>query len=201
MQPKLVEVPEALPEKIYSTERVGISRATHDAHLGLWKGYANKTNEIRTKLAELDVDPAKANQIFSDIRALKVNYAFAYGGYMNHQVYFNSIGGAGGEPTGDIEALIKEAYGSFGRWADDWKATGMGARGWAFLAYDHIEQRVHTYIGDSQDTFPAWNHTLLLGMDVYEHAYFLDFQAARMKYINAYMEVIDWDAVSARLPR
>jgi Fe-Mn family superoxide dismutase len=201
MQPKLVQVPEALPVKIYTTERVGISKATHDAHLGLWKGYANKTNEIRQRLADLDADPTKANQIFSEMRALKTNYAFAYGGYINHTVYFNSIGGEGGEANGDIEALIKESYGSFGRWADDWKATGMAARGWAFLAYDHTEQRVQTYIGDSQDTFPAWNHTLLLGLDVYEHAYYLDFQAARPKYISAYMEVIDWDAVNGRIPR
>jgi Fe-Mn family superoxide dismutase len=75
----------------------------------------------------------------------------------------------------------------------------MAGRGWVFLGYDHAEERVHTYIGDAQDTFPAWDHTLLLAMDVYEHAYYLDFQTARMKHIEAYMQVIDWDAVNARL--
>jgi superoxide dismutase, Fe-Mn family len=201
MEIKLLALPEAHAEKVYSTERVGISRATHDAHLTLYKGYANKTNEIRKALAEIDRDPAKANQIYSAMRALKVNYAFAYGGYINHSVYFETIGGAGGAATGNVGTLIAEAYGDFETWAQDWMATGMAGRGWVYLGYDHTEGRVQTYIGDSQDTFPAWNHTLLLAMDVYEHAYFLDFQTARLKYIEAYMQVIDWDAVNARLPQ
>lgn len=201
MEVKLVTVPDALPEKVYSTEKVGISKATHDAHLGLWKGYANKTNEIRKALAEMDVDPSKANQVYSEMRALKANYAFAYGGYINHSVYFHTLGGNGGQATGDIATLINESYGSFERWTNDWKATGMAGRGWVFLGFDHEEERVHTYIGDAQDTFPTWNNTLLLAMDVYEHAYFLDFQAARMKYIEAYMQSIDWESVNARIPR
>ncbi|MCW5939631.1 MAG: hypothetical protein KF884_01100 [Fimbriimonadaceae bacterium] len=201
MEPRLVTVPEAIPAKCYSTERVGISKATHDNHLTLWKGYANKTNEIRKALAGMEIDPAAANQIYSQMRALKVNYAFAYGGLINHNVYFETIGGDGGPATGDVATLINEAYGSFDHWAADWRATGMAGRGWVFLGYDHDEQRVHTYIGDAQDTFPAWNHTLLLAMDVYEHAYYLDFQTARMKYIEAYMQVIDWSAVNSRIPR
>ena len=199
MEPKLVIVPTALPDKVYNTEHVGISKKTHDEHLKLWQGYANKTNEIRKSLAELDTDPAKANQIYSQVRALKVNYAFAYGGYINHDVYFNSICGTGGPATGNVATLINETYGSFEKWAADFKATGIGGRGWAFLAYDHTEQRVWNYIGDAQDTFPAWNNTLLLAMDVYEHAYFLDFQTARAKYIDAFLQVIDWDAVNARI--
>ncbi len=201
MEAKLVAVPEALPAKVYNTESAGISKATHDAHLGLWKGYANKTNEIRKALAELEIDPAAANQIYSHIRGLKVNYAFAYGGYINHSVYFDTLGGEGGPATGDIATLINEAYGSFERFEAEWKATGMASRGWAYLGYDHAEQRLGIYAGDAQDTYPAWNHSLVLAMDVYEHAYFLDFQAARMKYIEAYLNVIDWSAVNARLPR
>lgn len=201
MNVKLVTVPEALPEKVYNTQDKGISKATHDAHLGLWKGYANKTNEIRNLLAEVDTDPAKANQVYSQVRALKVNYAFAYGGYINHKVYFETLGGNGGPATGDVATLINESYGNFDKFIQDFKATGMAGRGWVFLGYDHEEQRVHTYIGDSQDTFPTWNHTLLLAMDVYEHAYFLDFQAARLKYIDAYVDCICWDSVNARLPR
>jgi Fe-Mn family superoxide dismutase len=202
MEPKLVHVPsEADIAKALKTAPHGISEATHKAHLGLWQGYANKTNEIRKALAELEMDPAKANQIYSQIRALKVNYAFAYGGYKNHNVYFDTIGGNGGPATGDVATLINDAYGSFENWAKDWKTTGIGARGWAYLAYDHDEERVFNFIGDSQDTFPAWNSTLILALDVYEHAYFLDFQTARAKYIDAYFNVIDWDAVNARLAK
>ena len=203
MEPKLVRVPEAndIAKAISGTAKVGIQAKTHEEHLKLWQGYANKTNEIRKALAELDTDPAKANQIYSQMRALKVNYAFAYGGYINHNVYFETLGGNGGAATGDVATLINETYGSFEKWAADWKATGIAGRGWAYLAYDHEEQRVWNYMGDSQDTFPAWNNTLLLAMDVYEHAYYLDFQTARAKYIDAYMGAIDWDAVNARLKK
>ena len=200
MEPKLVHVPgDADIVKAFNTTSKGISEATHREHLKLWQGYANKTNEIRKALAEMEIDPAKANQIYSQMRALKANYAFAYGGYLNHNVYFDTLGGNGGEPTGDVATLIKEAYGSFDRWVHDWKATGIAGRGWAYLAYSREEQRVHTFLGDGQDTFPAWNHTLILAMDVYEHAYYLDFQTARAKYIDAYMNCIDWQAVNARL--
>jgi len=202
MEPKLVRVPDAADlEKAFSTERVGISRKTHEEHLKLWQGYANKTNEIRKALAELDTDPAKANQIYSQMRALKVNYAFAFGGYVNHNVYFDTIGGQGGAATGEIAQLINDAYGSFEKWAADWKATGIAGRGWVYLGYDHEEGRIQNYIGDSQDTFPTWNNHLILAMDVYEHAYYLDFQTARAKYIDAYMQVIDWNAVNVRLAK
>lgn len=202
MEPKLVHVPtEADIQKALGTAPKGISEATHKNHLTLWQGYANKTNEIRKALAELEVDPAKANQIYSSLRALKVNYAFALGGYKNHNVYFDTIGGEGGPATGDIATLIDEAYGSFEHWAKDIKATGIAGRGWAYLGYDRDEQRVFNFIGDAQDTFPQWNVELVLAVDVYEHAYYLDFQTARAKYIDAWLNVIDWSAVNARLAK
>jgi Fe-Mn family superoxide dismutase len=196
--PKLVDVPQAIPEKVYSSERVGISRKTHDEHLKLWQGYANKTNQIRTMLAEGRGDAASANQIYSQMRALKVDYTFAYEGYINHNVYFETLGGNGGPATGRVAELIDEAYGSFDAWLADFKATGISGRGWVFLAYDHAERRVFNYIGDAQNTYPIWNHTCLLAMDVYEHAYYLDFATARAKYIDAYVQCIDWDSVNKR---
>lgn len=198
--PELVQVPQAIPEKVYTTERVGISRKTHDEHLKLWQGYANQTNNLRKAIAELDTDPAKANQIYSMMRALKVDYTFAYEGFINHTVYFETLGGNGGAATGKIADLITAAYGSFDKWAADFKATGIAGRGWVYLAYDHAEKRVFNYIGDAQNSYPIWNHSLVLAMDVYEHAYFLDFGVARAKYIDAYMQAIDWDAVNKRLP-
>lgn len=196
MEVKLVTVPEKFEEKVYTTERVGISRQTHDEHMKLWQGYARKTNEIRQALAELDRDPAKANQIYSAMRALKVDYTFAYQGYINHNIYFATIGGQGGPPTGKVAELIEQSFGSYEAWAADLKATGLAARGWVYLAYDHAEKRLFNYIGDAQNTFPIFNHTCVLALDVYEHAYFLDFQTNRARYIDAWLQVIDWDAVN-----
>lgn len=195
---KEVAIP-TLPEKVFSTESAGIKRATHEAHLKLWQGYARKTNEIRKALSELTADSTKANQIYSQLRSLKVDYSFAYQGLINHNIYFDTIGGRGGAPTGTVADLIKSSFGTPETWAEDWKASGLAARGWVFLAFDHDEKRLFNYVGDAQNTFPVWNHTCVLAMDVYEHAYFLDFAEKRAAYVDAYMKVIDWDAVNARL--
>lgn len=192
-------IPQALPDKVYTTAAVGISRRTHDEHLKLWQGYARKTNEIRDKLKAMKVDPAQANQIFSDLRSLKADYTFAFMGYVNHEIYFDTLGVRGATPPPDVLALLEKSYGSLDGWKADWKATGIAARGWVHLGYDPSTDTVFNYLGDAQNTFPVWNHHCLLAMDVYEHAYYLDFLSARGNYIDAYMQMIDWTAVAARL--
>lgn len=172
----------------------GISRASIEAHYKLYQGYVSKRNEVLSRLAGVDL--AAANQAYSDVRALKVDLTFAIGGIKNHEVYFAHLGGEGGEPTGAIGDLIVRDFGSAEAWRADLKATGMAARGWAWTAYDWDERRLFNYIGDAQNTFPVWNATLLVALDVYEHAYFLDYQTDRASYIEAFLANLDWDAVN-----
>ncbi len=190
--------PKPLADKVYTTEAAGISRKTHDEHFKLYTGYVNKVNEIRTKLGALGVpDPTKANATFSELRELKVEYSFALGGVKNHELYFGHLGGKGGVPNGDIAAAISSTFGSYNNWMADLKATGIAARGWVWLALDYTDGSLFNYIGDAQNSFPIWNAAPLLALDVYEHAYFIDFGSARAKYIDAFLNVIDWDAVNA----
>ena len=136
-------------------EMDGISRAAVEAHYKLYEGYINKRNEILKKLA--DVDHASANQVYSELRALKIDLSFAIGGVKNHEIYFEHLGGGGGDPDGAVGTLIERDFGSIQDWRTDLKATGMGGRGWAWTAYDWDEQRLFNYIGDAQNTFPIWN--------------------------------------------
>src|SRR5438132_10619979 len=172
----------------------GISRATIEAHYKLYQGYVNKRNEILGKLAE--VDTASANQVYSEIRGLKVDLSFAVGGIKNHEVYFEHLGGSGGAPGGAIGDLIKRDFGSADAWRSDLKATGMAGRGWAWAAYDWDEGHLINYVGDAQNTFPIWNATPLVALDVYEHAYFLDYQTDRGSYIDAFFRNLDWGVVN-----
>jgi Fe-Mn family superoxide dismutase len=172
----------------------GISRATIDAHYKLYQGYVNKRNEILGKLTE--VDRERANQVYSGLRALKTELSFAIGGIKNHEIYFEHLGGPGGEPDGAIADLIKRDFGSVEAWRVDLVATGMAARGWAWTAYDWDEGRLFNYLGDAQNTYPIWNATPLIALDVYEHAYFLDYQTDRASYINAFLANLDWDVVN-----
>ena len=165
-----------------------------EAHHRLYQGYVAKRNEILGKLAALD--RSGANQVYSELRALKVDLSFAIGGIKNHEVYFAHLGGQGGDPTGAIGDLIKRDFGSVGAWRDDLTATGMAARGWAWTAYDWDEGRLFNYLGDAQNTYPVWNATPLVALDTYEHAYFLDFQTDRAAYIEAFYANLDWSVVN-----
>jgi superoxide dismutase, Fe-Mn family len=172
----------------------GISRASVEAHYKLYQGYVTKRNEILGKLGSVDL--GSANQVSSDLRALKVELSFAVGGIKNHEVYFEHLGGDGGDPDGPIGQLVERDFGSIANWRDDLKATGMAARGWAWTAYDWDEGRLFNYAGDTQNTYPIWNATPLVALDVYEHAYFLDFQTDRASYIDAFFDNMDWATVN-----
>ena len=176
-------------------EMDGISRASVEAHYKLYQGYVAKRNEILVKLAEVDL--STANQVYSDVRALKIDLTFAIGGVKNHEVYFEHLGGDGGDPHGRVRDLIVRDFGSVDAWRADLKATGMAGRGWAWTAYDWDEQRLFNYIGDAQNTFPVWNATPLVALDVYEHAYFLDYQTDRASYIDAFFANLDWDVIAS----
>ncbi len=184
----------ARPLKPALLELDGISRASIEAHYKLYQGYVAKRNEILGKLGGAEL--ASANQVYSDVRALKVDLTFAIGGIKNHELYFEHLGGDGGDPTGRIRDLIARDFGSVADWRNDLKATGLAARGWAWTAYDWDERRLFNYIGDAQNTFPVWNATPLVALDVYEHAYFLDYQTDRASYIEAFFANLDWHVVN-----
>ena len=184
--------PRELKPELYELD--GISRQAVEAHYKLYEGYVNKRNEILRRLA--DVDLAAANQVYSEIRALKVDLTFAIGGIKNHEIYFEHLGGGGGNPDGAIASLIGRDFGSIGDWRADLKASGMAGRGWAWTAYDWDEGRLFNYVGDTQNTFPIWNATPLIALDVYEHAYFLDYQTDRASYIDAFFDNLDWATIN-----
>jgi superoxide dismutase, Fe-Mn family len=172
----------------------GISRTTIEAHYRLYQGYVAKRNEILSLLDEVDFDAA--NQVYSDVRALKVDLTFAVGGIKNHEIYFDHLGGEGGNPEGAFGALVERDFGSIERWRADLTASAMAGRGWAWSAYDWDEGRLFNYVGDAQNTFPVWNATPLIALDVYEHAYFLDYQTDRAAYIEAFFRNLDWTVVN-----
>ena len=175
-------------------ELEGISREAVEAHYKLYQGYVNKRNEVLGKLA--DADLGAANQVFSDLRSLKLDLTFAIGGIKNHEIYFEHLGGSGGDPAGVFGELVRREFGSVDAWKADLKATSMAARGWAWTAYDWDEGRIFNYLGDAQNTFPVWNATPLVALDVYEHAYFIDFATDRASYIDAFFNNLDYDVVN-----
>lgn len=169
----------------------GISEKTIEIHHGkLYAGYVNKRNEIEEKLKAVDL--GSANQTYSDLRSLKVEETFAGNGQVLHEAYFGVLGGAGGRPSGKLGDAITAAWGSYEKWDAEFRATGMAVRGWVVLAYDTNDGRLHNYVGDAHNQGGMWGAIPLLVLDVYEHAYFMDYGADRKKYIDDFMSNINW---------
>jgi len=171
----------------------GISRQTIEAHYKLYQGYVAKRNEILGRLAGVDL--SAANQTYSELRELKVELTFAIGGIKNHELYFEHLGGVGGDPKGAFGELVTRDFGSVDAWRADLKATGIAGRGWAWTAYDWDEGRLFNYIGDAQNSFPVWNASPLVALDVYEHAYFIDYGTDRSAYIDAFFANLDYTVI------
>lgn len=187
--------PKTFSNSLYSMK--GISKKTIEEHLKLYQGYVTKYNEIMEKLSMLtDDDYAKANQTYSLVRELKVELSFAWGGIVNHEIYFGHLGGKGGEPSRDLAKQIKKDFGSFETYKKDVKATGIAARGWVWTAWNFREGRLFNYLGDAQNTFPVWEASPVLALDTYEHAYFIDYGVNRASYIDSFFENLDWDKVT-----
>lgn len=165
-------------------------------HYKLYQGYVNKVNEIEEKLKT--AARGDANPTFSLIGELKRQLAFATNGVILHELYFENIGSdAGGEkPAGKIAARIKKDFGSFENWAVDFKAAAIAARGWVVLAWR--DGRLYNYSMDAHDKGAIWTATPLLVLDVYEHAYFIDYGVARKDYIENFFKNLDWADVEAR---
>ena len=181
-------------DNILSMKR--ISKKTVEEHLKLYQGYVNKYNEIQEKLSLLkDNDYEKANQVYSNIRELKTELSFAWGGVVNHEIYFSHLGGKGRVPSGTLLKQIDEDFGSFENYKKDLKATAISARGWVWTGWNQMEERLVNYLGDSQNTYAMWGVVPLVALDVYEHAYFADFGVKRADYIDAFFENLDWNVI------
>ncbi len=188
--------PKKFADSIYTMK--GISKKTVEDHLKLYTGYVNKYNEITDKLKALtDDDYAKANQVFSTIRSLKTELSFAWGGVINHEIYFGHLGGAGGTPTGKFLKQIEKDFGSFDAYKKDMKASAISARGWVWTVWHPAESRLINHLGDSQNTYGFWGATPVVALDTYEHAYFLDYGVNRGQYVDSFFENINWDIAGA----
>jgi len=167
-------------------------------HDVLYAGYVKKINEIRQKLAS--VDKTTANATYSDLRELKVEETFALNGVKLHESYFEDLGGDG-KAHGQALTLIERDFGSFEKWAEEFKAEGLTSRGWVVLAYDLDEKRLFNVVCDLHNQGGIWASVPILVLDVYEHAYFIDYATGRKSYIEAFMKNINWKAMNDALSR
>ncbi|MFN7160981.1 MAG: superoxide dismutase [Candidatus Gracilibacteria bacterium] len=159
-------------------------------HDKLYVGYVNKTKEIEEKLASVDL--TSANQVYSQYRGLKTSEAFARNGVTLHESYFSTLGNTSLSEDSDLFKQITKDFGSLEDFKLHLSATGMSVRGWAVCAWDTTDKKLHIYGCDAHDQGGIWGAFPVLTLDVYEHAYFIDYGSDRKSYIEDFWNNINW---------
>ena len=170
----------------------------HDKH---HQAYVDKVNDALegTDLADKPIEQviADLSQVPDDKRTAVRNIG---GGHLNHTLFWESMApDGGGEPDGDLASAIDDAFGSFSDFQGKVKETGVSqfGSGWAWLVHDGSGLAV---VGTpNQDNPISDGKTPLLGVDVWEHAYYLKYQNKRPDYIDAWWNTVDWGKVAERL--
>jgi len=172
-------------------------RIHHDKHHA---GYVRGVNKALAQLEAIRWEQGDPTLIQHWQRQL----SFHMGGHINHTLFWSGmkpeIDGGGGQPAGNLSQKIKQSFGSFGKFAKQFKlaATKVEGSGWGWLVYEPVSrQLLVTQMQNQQDMmFPG--AIPLLGVDVWEHAYYLKYQNRRADYVEAFMRVINWDEISRR---
>ena len=153
-------------------------------------GAVKRLNAIGAQLADLDF--AKAPNFV--VNGLKREELIAANSMILHEIYFDSMGGAG-RPSGALADAIARDFGSLQRWQTEFSAMGKaegGGSGWVILAYSPRDKRlVNQWAADHTTTLAGGRPVMVL--DMYEHAYHMDYGAAAAKYVDVFMEAIRWE--------
>jgi Fe-Mn family superoxide dismutase len=170
----------------------------HDKHHGTYVTNVNKALE-GSELAELPIAEllTKLDRVPEDKRTAVRNNG---GGHYNHTLFWESMSpDGGGEPGGELASAIDSAFGSFAEFKEKLKAAGLGrfGSGWAWLVHEGSGLAIVST--PNQDNPISDGRTPLLGVDVWEHAYYLLYQNRRPDYIDAWWNVVNWEIVAQRL--
>jgi Fe-Mn family superoxide dismutase len=167
----------------------------HQAYVNNLNAAIEKAPELATK--SLDDLMRGINSVPEAVRTAVRNNG---GGHWNHSLFWQLMGpGKGGEPTGKLADAIKSAFGDFAKFKEQFAAAGAGrfGSGWAWLISDGGKLSITST--PNQDNPLMDGKQAILGLDVWEHAYYLKYQNRRPDYITAWWNVVDWEAVAGRM--
>ena len=166
----------------------------HQAYVNNLNAAIEKAPELQSK--SLDDLMRGINSVPESVRTAVRNNG---GGHWNHSLFWQIMGpGKGGEPTGKLADAIKSAFGDFSKFKEQFAAAGAGrfGSGWAWLINDGGKLSITST--PNQDNPLMEGKNAILGLDVWEHAYYLKYQNKRPDYIAAWWNVVNWDAVAER---
>ena len=161
----------------------------HDTH---HQGYVNGLEAAEETLAE----NRESGDFGSTAGALGNVTHNGCGHYLHTLFWDNMDPNGGGEPEGELADRIKEDFGSYEGWKGEFEAAASAAGGWALLVYDPVAKQLRNVPVDKHDQGALWGAHPILALDVWAHSYYYDYGPARGDFIDAFFEVVDWDAVA-----
>ncbi len=182
----------------YSSQIFVVNRPQFEAHIRLYEGYIKKINEIDSKLNN-NPNREESNSTYSLYRGLKRGESYSIDGAILHELYFSNIGGSVKNPNDMITMNLNECFNSFEQWSDDFIATAKASRGWAILCYDQRSKILRNISLDAHDLGNVTYSYPIIVLDMYEHAYFLQYADNKEEYINQFMKNINWEIVERRM--
>lgn len=160
------------------------------------QAYVTGANTALAQLAE-----ARDSGSLANVNKLEKDLAFNLGGHVNHSIFWTNMSPDGGDkPVGELAAAIDDHFGGFDKFQAHFTAAAMGVQGsgWAALVWDSIgENLIINQFFDQQSNFAAGTVPLLL-LDVWEHAYYLDYRNVRADYVKAFWNIANWANVQRR---
>lgn len=190
-----------LPDLPYAKDALEphIDARTMEIHHG--KHHAGYTSKLNDAVQGTDMENMSIENILrKGADSLPTAVRNNGGGYANHALFWETMGpNAGGQPSGDLADAINSAFGSFDAFKDKFssEAGGRFGSGWAWLVVKG-DGSLDVYSTPNQDSPYMQGDTPILGLDVWEHAYYLNYQNRRPDYVNAFWNVVDWSKVSEK---
>ena len=176
----------------------GFSETLLKNHFTLYQGYVTNTNKVLDTLDQMAKDGKTATPEFAE---LKRRLGWEWNGMRLHEYYFENLGGKGGmDKSGALAKSLVAGFGSVEAWEKDFRATGaMRGIGWTALYRDTASGRLINFWVNEHDVSHPAGCTPLLIMDVFEHAFMLDYGLKRADYIEAFFKNINWQTVESRM--
>ncbi|MEK9602695.1 MAG: superoxide dismutase [Pontimonas sp.] len=160
------------------------------------KAYVDGANNALAQMAE-----ARETGSFANINRLEKDLAFHLGGHVNHSIFWTNLApDAGGTPEGDVASAMDEYFGSFDAFKAHFQAASLGIQGsgWGVLSWDPVGSRLVIQQLFDQQANTAQGTIPILQLDMWEHAFYLDYQNVKADYVAAFWHIVNWENVAKR---
>lgn len=165
----------------------------HTAHYGgALRGYSAADAKLEESVKTATAIDASAYGAIQRARQSKGNSVIL------HELYFDGLVPKGPDPKADVRSAIEKRFGSVEKWTDDFQSSAKAAAGWAMLVHHPVNGKLYNVVSDEHAQGPLWMAVPLVVIDVYEHAFYIDYHNRKAEYVEKFMSHIDWAETNAR---